>query len=93
MHKTWLLVHLFDFKVEAFRLAFGPDRSAQRYPKDLKELLEFDRSEGETKAEVPLDAWGTPLHYELRPDGTHDLRSAGPDCILHTADDVTPRRP
>ena len=36
-----------------------------------------------------LDRWGTPFHFHARSADSFDLRSAGPDKILFTADDVT----
>jgi hypothetical protein len=36
-----------------------------------------------------LDRWGTPYHFHARSAGTLDLRSAGPDKVLFTPDDVT----
>jgi hypothetical protein len=35
-----------------------------------------------------LDRWGTPYFFHARSAETFDLRSAGPDKILFTADDV-----
>ena len=43
------------------------------------------------KSDVPLDPWGHPYVYEcpgrLNPSG-YDIRSAGPDGQLNTADDI-----
>jgi len=43
------------------------------------------------KSDIPLDPWGHPYAYEfpgrLNPSG-YDLRSAGPDGQLGTADDI-----
>ncbi len=36
-----------------------------------------------------LDRWGTPYHFHARSAESFDLRSAGADKILFTADDVT----
>lgn len=36
-----------------------------------------------------LDRWGTPFHFHARSADSFDLRSAGPDRILFTPDDVT----
>jgi hypothetical protein len=36
-----------------------------------------------------LDRWGTPYHFHARSADTFDLRSAGPDKVLFTTDDVT----
>ena len=36
-----------------------------------------------------LDRWGTPYHFHARSADSFDLRSAGPDKVLFTADDVT----
>jgi len=35
-----------------------------------------------------LDRWGTPYFFHARSADTFDLRSAGPDKVLFTADDV-----
>lgn len=35
-----------------------------------------------------LDRWGTPFHFHARSADSFDLRSAGPDKVLFTADDV-----
>ena len=37
---------------------------------------------------MPLDAWGNSIRYRLV-DGKPDLRSAGPDQIFDTSDDIT----
>jgi hypothetical protein len=39
-----------------------------------------------------LDRWGTPYHFHARSADTFDLRSAGPDKLLFTPDDVTDER-
>ncbi len=39
-------------------------------------------------ARMPKDAWGTEFQYTLR-DGNYELRSAGPDVQMGTADDIT----
>ena len=36
-----------------------------------------------------LDRWGKPYHFHARSADSFDLRSAGPDKVLFTADDVT----
>ena len=36
-----------------------------------------------------VDRWGTPYHFHARSADTFDLRSAGPDKVLFTADDIT----
>jgi hypothetical protein len=36
-----------------------------------------------------LDRWGVPYHFHERSADSFDLRSAGPDKVLFTADDVT----
>jgi hypothetical protein len=35
-----------------------------------------------------LDRWGTPYHFHARSADSFDLRSAGPDKVLFTPDDV-----
>ncbi len=36
-----------------------------------------------------MDRWGTPYFFHARSADTFDLRSAGPDKVLFTADDIT----
>jgi hypothetical protein len=36
-----------------------------------------------------VDRWGTPYHFHARSAETFDLRSAGPDRVLFTGDDIT----
>lgn len=36
-----------------------------------------------------VDRWGTPYHFHPRAPGAIDVRSAGPDKVLFTDDDVT----
>ena len=38
---------------------------------------------------VPLDEWGTPFKYECVSSEPYQLRSAGPDRIFDTEDDIT----
>lgn len=40
------------------------------------------------KAVVRLDAWSNPFHYQPNGQTSYDLRSAGPDGRLGTADDL-----
>lgn len=39
-------------------------------------------------ARMPKDAWGSEFQYTFR-DGNYELRSAGPDAQMGTADDIT----
>ena len=56
-----------------------------RYPASLSELL----ASGEVQPESLTDAWDHHLAYRVTPTG-YDLRSAGQDGVLGTADDQTP---
>jgi hypothetical protein len=93
VHMTWLLVHLLHFKAEAFPLNLGMQGFEKRYPEGWHEIVDSDADYPLSEEGEPLDAWGRPIHYEVKPDGTFDLRSAGEDGILHTLDDVTSKRP
>jgi hypothetical protein len=37
---------------------------------------------------MPFDPWFKPLAYKVNPNGTFELRSAGPDGKFNTADDI-----
>ena len=42
---------------------------------------------------IRIDAWSNPFFYRLIGTDTYDLRSAGPDGLLQTADDMTTEAP
>ena len=69
-----------------------------RFPTTLEGLDALIRApagitqwEGPYLDRIPIDEWGHPLRYTF-PDptdpGSYDLRSAGPDGIFDTADDI-----
>jgi hypothetical protein len=51
-------------------------------------FLTVKPSDENAKGEL-LDPWGTPLEMSVTHDGVIHLRSAGPDKIFGTADDIT----
>lgn len=63
------------------------------YPSSLQALI---TSSGEPNwkgpyiksAEIPVDQWGTPFGYTPRENG-YEVRSAGPDKAMNTADNIT----
>lgn len=62
-----------------------------RNPSSLASLIERDGSPGWNGPyirEQVVDAWGTPLAYEMR-DGDASIISAGPDRTVGTGDDIT----
>ena len=54
--------------------------------KELVDALAPDYLEEETR----LDAWSNPFSYRAISVSEYDLRSAGPDGTIDTADDLTP---
>jgi hypothetical protein len=56
----------------------------QGLPEDLKQLQRWRPSLGMGL----LDAWGTAIKYERLSDTGFRLRSAGPDGVFDTADDI-----
>ncbi|HEY1544162.1 MAG TPA: hypothetical protein VGG01_17290 [Xanthobacteraceae bacterium] len=44
--------------------------------------------EGRDNAFLAFDPWLKPLAYRVNPDGSFELRSAGPDGKFNTADDI-----
>jgi general secretion pathway protein G len=63
------------------------------YPPGLQNLIQ---NSGEPnwngpyiKGGLPQDAWGTPFSYTPKSDGAYEVRSAGPDAQMGTADDIT----
>ena len=55
-----------------------------KLPASLSEL----GTPSQTNMYFPTDSWGTNLSYKPNSDGTFELRSAGPDKILNTSDDI-----
>ena len=53
------------------------------YLPDTLEQLNFPRNR------IPVDAWGTPFRYTKFDEETFEVRSAGPDKIMGTEDDIT----
>ena len=47
-----------------------------------------DIPSGQNNFFVPIDVWGTGIFYKPNKDGSFELRSAGPDKILNTSDDI-----
>jgi len=56
----------------------------QGLPEDLKDIQRSRPSLGMGL----LDAWGRPIKYERLSDSSFRLRSAGPDGVFDTADDI-----
>ena len=62
-----------------------------RYPPSLQSLVSNDGAPNWSgpyvKGGLPADAWGTPLGYTPK-DADYEVRSAGPDMQMGTADDL-----
>jgi len=64
-----------------------------RFPPTLQGLISNDGAANWSgpyiRGGAPADAWGTPLSYTLKGDNDYEVRSAGPDAQMGTADDIT----
>ena len=91
IHKEARAVKLEKARIDVFSLrdvAMMYKIRENRWP-TLKDLAKPDAHGQKYIEEIPLDPWGN--DYELRPtaDGKHIVvRSAGPDGVLETADDI-----
>jgi hypothetical protein len=69
-----------------FRITEGFRRSQGRYPASLDELCTVMRSHCSFE-QHGADGWGTPVTV-VGSDHTFEIRSAGPDRVFHTSDDI-----
>ncbi len=69
-------VHAFEFE-------------ARRYPKSLEELTRGINDNPPLLKKAALnDSWGIPFEYKVK-GKQFEIRSAGPDTIMNTEDDLT----
>ncbi len=69
--------------------AYAIDRDG-RFPATLQELVHTATNQDGLLSEVPNDPWGTPYLYSV--EGVRPfIRSAGPDRVFDTPDDVSSR--
>ena len=61
----------------------------ERLPDTLNQLLENEAACGIVRPWQPRDAWGTPFVYMEMNGNRFDIRSAGPDKLMNTGDDLT----
>jgi len=65
-----------------------------RYPGSLNALISNDGAPNWNgpyikSGQIPLDAWGTAFSYSPKGDKAFEVRSAGPDTSMGSADDIT----
>ena len=65
-----------------------------RYPASLDALIHNDGSPNWNgpyikTGQIPTDAWGTPFSLSLKGEKSYEVRSAGPDMSMGSADDIT----
>ena len=65
------------------RLVLSITSEGEGLPDTLKALRRFNPA-----ASVPTDAWGRTIRYEKLSDSSFRLRSAGPDGVFETGDDI-----
>ena len=59
-------------------------------PDNLEQLEERVEAMYNFRIDKPLhDGWGTPFRYTKIDEGTFEVRSAGPDEVMDTKDDIT----
>ena len=65
------------------RLVLSITGEGEGLPETLKALRRFNPA-----ASVPTDAWGRTIRYEKLSDSSFRLKSAGPDGVFETGDDI-----
>jgi hypothetical protein len=65
------------------RLVLSTASEGEGLPETLKALRRFNPA-----ASVPTDAWGRTIRYEKLSDSSFRLKSAGPDGVFETGDDI-----
>ena len=61
----------------------------ERLPDNLNQLLEGEAAYSIVRPWQPRDAWGIPLLYTGMDGERFEIRSAGPDKLMNTGDDLT----
>jgi hypothetical protein len=81
-----------DLKVKLVSQIFSTDAGQISLYKDQHGKLPAQFSDlgepSQTNMFIDFDPWGTALLYATTSDGKFELRSAGPDKIMNTADDI-----
>ena len=64
-----------------------------RFPPSLQSLITNDGAANWNgpyiRGGLPVDPWGTPFGYTPKGDSDYEVRSAGPDMQMGSADDIT----
>ena len=77
--RTQVRLHAIELAVESFRRDHGS------YPDSLRAMTADDM--GRVDDLYRLDGWKRPFNYNAA-NGQYEIRSSGPDGVLHTSDDL-----
>jgi len=82
IHATWSSIAVIRTEVELYKINDGV------LPDNLEQLVKKDSDVSGINRNWLYDAWGTPFRYTKIDEDTFEIRSAGPDKLMDTDDDI-----